>query len=499
LLKEVKAREPLTETIIITAHAGTSSAIEALHLGAFSYLTKPVNPRDLLHNVARALERHRLTVEQLRLIKQLEDRDARRGREITLITSMGDALSNMGGPTELYEDLLRKIATTLGAEGVALFLFDKTRNELTLTAHHGFPQPIVDVVTQRWLPAKEWTMGYPLPCDEPILIEKDASLSPCMCTPALPGAGVNSFVSVPLRSQQELVGCLVALTLSRGVPAFTREDREFLEAVGHLIGNAIQAKKRELQARDAEKLAAVGELAAGVAHELGNVLAVVGGAVQYLLAKMDTASPSRQYLEAIHRNVAAGDRIIKGLLSFARPSPPCLDTTDIQPILEQACLLLKGEMVKARVTVSRDYCPGPLQVFADAQQMEQVFLNILLNAIQAMPRGGTVTLRTFPEPPLLPWAGVRVEIADTGAGIPAEYLHRVFEPFFTTKEGGTGLGLSVSRQIVAAHGGEIGVESQKGRGTSFTIRLPMAPSASPPGTEAGRCDSLAPPDHGRAA
>lgn len=156
-------------------------------------------------------------------------------------------------------------------------------------------------------------------------------------------------------------------------------------------------------------------------------------------------------------------------------------------------------MVKARVTVSRDYWPGPLQVFADAQQMEQVFLNILLNAIQAMPRGGTVTLRTFPEPPLLPWAGVRVEIADTGAGIPAEYLHRVFGPFFTTKEGGTGLGLSVSRQIVAAHGGELGVESQEGRGSRFTIRLPMVPSASPPGTEAGRYDSLALPDHGRAA
>jgi|GEM_PF-1042992 signal transduction histidine kinase/CheY-like chemotaxis protein len=499
LLKEVKAREPLTEIIILTAHADTSSAIEALNLGAFSYLTKPVNPHQLQHCVARALERHRLTAEQLRLIKELEDRDARRGREIALIASMGDVLSSMGGPTEPYEDLLRKIATTLGAEGVALFLFDKTRNELSLTAHHGLPQPIVDEVTQGWLPAKEWTMGYPLPCDEPILIEKDASLSPCMCTPALRGAGVNSFVSVPLRSQQELVGCLVALTLSRGVPAFTREDRKFLEAVGHLVGNAIQAKKRELQARDAEKLAAVGELAAGVAHELGNALAVVSGAVQYLLANTDTASPSRQYLEAIYRNVAAGDRIIKGLLSFARPSPPCLDATDIQPILEQACLLLKGEMVKARVTVSRDYWPGPLQVFADAQQMEQVFLNILLNAIQAMPRGGTVTLRTFPEPPLLPWAGVRVEIADTGAGIPAEYLHRVFEPFFTTKEGGTGLGLSVSRQIVAAHGGEIGVESQKGRGTSFTIRLPMAPFASPLGTEAGRSNSAAAPDQGRSA
>lgn len=223
------------------------------------------------------------------------------------------------------------------------------------------------------------------------------------------------------------------------------------------------------------------------------------GAAQYLLANTDAASPSRQYLEAIHRNVAAGDRIIRGLLSFARPRPPCLEASDIHPILEQACLILKGELSKAKVTVSRDYWPGPLQVLADVQQMQQVFVNMLLNAIQAMPRGGTITLRSFAEPPLLPWGGVRIEIADTGAGIPEEYLHRIFEPFFTTKEGGTGLGLSVSRQIVATHGGELGVESQKGRGTRFTIRLPKAPAASPRQADADMLDSAAPSDRRRAA
>ncbi|MBI2455832.1 MAG: response regulator [candidate division NC10 bacterium] len=475
LLKKIKARDPLTETIIITGHADTSSAIEALGLGAFSYLTKPLHPQELRHSVGQAVERVRLAAEQRRLIRELEEGDARRRREIGTVASMGDALSKMGGPTELPDDLVRKIATALGAEGVAFSLLDEARNELVLTAHHGLPQAIVDEVAQRGLSAAECTMACPVHSHGSVVIEKDASLDSRPCTRAFRAAGVNLFLGVPLRAQNELIGCIVVLSLSGGVPPFTSEDREFLEAIGHLIGNAIQARRMEQQARDAEKLAAVGELAAGVAHELGNVLAVVGGAAQYLLANTDTASPSRQYLEAIHRNVAAGDRIIKGLLSFARPSPPCLDATDILPILEQACLLLEGEMAKARVTVSRDYWPGSLEVLADAQQMQQVFLNILLNAIQAMPRGGMVTLRTFLEPPLLPWAGARVEIADTGNGIPAEYLHRVFDPFFTTRERGTGLGLSVSRRIVAAHGGELGVESQKGRGTRFTIRLPMSP------------------------
>jgi len=506
LLKNVKASDPLTEAIIITGHANTSSAIEALGLGAFSYLTKPLHLQELRHCVGRALDRHRLTTEQRRLVKEMEDRDARWGRKIATIASMGEMLSGMGGSGELSDDLVRKIAMALEAEGIAFFLLDAARNELLLTAHYGLPQAIVDEMVQKGLPAAECTMACPVHSHGSVVIEKDASLDSQPCTRVFRAAGANHVLSVQLRAQNELVGCLVALSLSGGVPPFTSEDREFLEAIGHLIGNAIQARRMELQARDAETLAAVGELAAGVAHELGNVLAIVGGAVQYLLANTDVASPSRQYLKAIHRNVAAGDRIIKGLLSFARPSPPCLAATDIQPILDQACLLLEGEMAKARVKVSRHSWPEPLQVFADAQLMQQVFLNILLNAIQAMPRGGTVTLRTFPEPPLLPWTGVRVEIADTGDGIPAEYLYRVFDPFFTTRERGTGLGLSVSRRIVAAHGGELGVESQKGRGTRFTIRLPMSPHACPPPGDAGRpasgaggSDSAAPLDQGRTA
>lgn len=492
LLKRIKARDPLAEAIIITGHADTGSAIEALRLGAFSYLVKPVHPQELRHCVGRALDRHRLTTEQHRLITELEARDVRRGREIATIASMGRALNSLRRPTELDEEAFAKIVTALGADGLALFVLEEASNELVLAAQYGLPDPVVDQVAR-------WTKGCSLPSGDPFRIEKNASLDPRARTPALYVSSVNSVLSVPLSAQGQIIGCIEAYTLSRDSRAFTSEDREFLEAIGQLIGNTIQTRKKEQQARDAEKLAAVGELAAGVAHELGNVLAIVGGAVQYLLANTDTPCSSREYLEAIHRNVAAGDRIIKGLLSFARPSPPRLEATDIQEILEQARLALEGEMAKARVTVSRHYWPEPLRVFADAQQMQQVFLNILLNAIQAMPRGGTVTLRILPEPPDPPWAGVRVEIADAGAGIPAEYLHRIFDPFFTTKEGGTGLGLSVSRRIVAAHGGELSGESQDGRGSRFTIHLPMSASISPPSLRTDRLDSVARPSRNRVA
>jgi len=499
LLKRIRAHDPSTETIIMTAHADISSAIEALSLGAFSYLRKPFHHEELRHCVARALERHGFAAEQRRLIKELEERDARRRREIATIASMGDMLRWMRSPTEIPENLLRNIAIALEAEGVACFLLDEVGNELLLTAHQGIPQAIADKLTQRRLLTAEGPVGPLVHRGELALMERAACPNLSLCTPIFRAAGVKSPLCAPLKSQNVVFGCIAVLTLSPGVRAFTSEDREFLEAVGYLIGNAIQAWRREQQAHDAEKLAAVGELAAGVAHELGNVLAVIGGSVQFLLANTDAASPSRQYLEAIHRNVAAGDRIIKGLLSFARPSPPSLEATEIESVLERACLLLKGDMAKVGVKASRQYWSYPLQVLADAQQMQQVFLNILLNAIQAMPRGGTVTLRTFPEPADPPWAGMRVEITDTGTGIPEEYLHRVFDPFFTTKEAGTGLGLSVSHRIVAAHGGKLSVETQKGRGTRFVVRLPMRPPAEERRAVPGMSHSAAPPDHGRAA
>lgn len=262
------------------------------------------NPADLeqelRYSVGQAAERVRLGAEQRRLIRELEERDARRRREIATIASIADALSRTGRPKELSDDLVHKIATALGAEGVVLFLLDEARNELVLTWHEGLPQAIVDELALRRLPAAECTMGCPL------LIEKNASLDQWPWTPVFRAGGVNPFLAVPVTSQQEVIGCLVALTLTRRVRAFTLEEREFLETIGYLIGNALAARRREQQARDAEKLAAVGELVAGVAHELGNVLAIVGGSVQFLLANMDALAPFRQHLEVIHRNVAGG-------------------------------------------------------------------------------------------------------------------------------------------------------------------------------------------------
>jgi signal transduction histidine kinase len=246
---------------------------------------------------------------------------------------------------------------------------------------------------------------------------------------------------------------------------------------GQMAGRVIVARDiterryLEEQLRQSQKLEAVGELAAGVAHELGNALGIIGSSVQYLLKGCAEGHPFHEFLEVIHRNVAQADRTIRGLLSFAQPRRPSPAPVDITRLLEGTCQLLKGEVAKQHIRVVLRFAPDVPWVMADPEQLQQVFLNLLLNAIQAMPKGGMVTLTAIGD---TEGKQVQIEVADTGLGIPKEHLSRIFDPFFTTKKEGTGLGLSVSARLIRAQEGHIAVSSRDGKGSVFTIFLPVA-------------------------
>jgi len=271
----------------------------------------------------------------------------------------------------------------------------------------------------------------------------------------------------PLRrpdgSIREMEISLFPLPGQGGVPQVVEYYRDITEQ---------RMKQRHLY--HSGKLAAVGQLAAGLAHELGNDLSVISGATQFLLKHVGEGSDFRAYLEAIERNAAAADRIIRGLLAFAKPREPAFTPCRVVPLLEEACLALQGEFAAHAIEVVRRYAEGLPEVFADGELLQQVFRNILLNAAQAMPGGGTITIATAFDRER---EQILVEIADTGPGIPQAHLARIFDPFFTTKEEGTGLGLSVSYSLIQAHGGTLSVRSREGEGASFTIALPVKPGA----------------------
>jgi PAS domain S-box-containing protein len=240
------------------------------------------------------------------------------------------------------------------------------------------------------------------------------------------------------------------------------------------------ALEREVQ--QAEKLAVVGQLAAGIAHQIGTPLNVISGSAEYLMMEWGTERPRPRELEIIVSQTDRITKLIQQLLNFARPVRIAIQSVKLNDLLREVLGLTEHQIAKERIAIKTDFQPDLPVIAGDEHQLEQAFLNIVVNAWHAMPSGGTLTLRTraVPAGEGLRRAGrlapldVEVTIADTGFGIPAELLPRIFDPFFSTKGvgRGTGLGLAITRRIVEDHHGTIEVASEVGRGTTFHIRLP---------------------------
>lgn len=225
----------------------------------------------------------------------------------------------------------------------------------------------------------------------------------------------------------------------------------------------------------AAKLASVGELAAGIAHELNNPMATVSLRIESVLARTPADDPRRRALEIIEQETKRMGDLVSNLLQFSRKSEEKISTVDLCQELGKAVELIQHHLRKAQVTLVQELAPDTPIIYADRQKLRQVFLNLLSNACDAMPRGGTLTLRTSACSLPNNQSAVQIEFSDTGVGIPADQLDKVLEPFFTTKEEGkgTGLGLAICRRVVQEHRGTIEIRSEVGRGTTVRLVLPV--------------------------
>jgi signal transduction histidine kinase len=252
-----------------------------------------------------------------------------------------------------------------------------------------------------------------------------------------------------------------------------RLGRSFNTMVERLAEARRQLEDRHAeQIRRAQSLAALGTMAAGIAHEINNPIAGMQNCVRTLLRGNWDKARLGQYLEMLREGLERVGRIVGQLLNFAREAKPQAVRVSLRPLLQRCLTLLEHELTARRIATSFRLDDRVSDILADPHQLEQVFLNILMNAIEAMPNGGKldIALRERQEPRF-----VQVAVADTGAGIAPENLPRIFDPFFTTKEVGknAGLGLSVSYGIVRNHGGYIDVESTVGTGTTVRVDLPV--------------------------
>lgn len=225
----------------------------------------------------------------------------------------------------------------------------------------------------------------------------------------------------------------------------------------------------EEQLQQREKLSSLGLLAAGIAHEVNTPLAGISSYTQMLLKQFSADDPRRSLLEKIETQVLRASQIVQNLLNFARMERPTVSELDIRKVLDDTLQLLEPQLRNTRIEVVKRYPEELPPILGDATKLQQVFMNLILNARDAMPEGGRLTLAAY-----VSNGQVCVDVEDTGVGIPPEHITRIYDPFFTTKGvgRGTGLGLALSYGIIQEHAGRIFVESQVGRGTRFTIVLP---------------------------
>lgn len=299
--------------------------------------------------------------------------------------------------------------------------------------------------------------------------------------------------------------CLCSETLSEKRPSFQElksrgggifhfwaypliDEEGRLYAIVHYLKDMTAQKRLEQQLIRSDRLASLGTLVAGVAHEINNPLGIIAGYSEALLDRAAEQSLSGRkefgdfplYLRTIHNEIFRCKTILKSLLEFARPSGGTFRSIDINEIIKEVLLLLKHRTARLKHTIELDLNREVPRIYADAGSLRQLLMNLLLNAIYFTPEGGGIFIRTGREEagqeaqPRDERDRIRLSVQDTGAGVPDDLTDKIFDPFFTTKPvgEGTGLGLTICHRIIEEHGGTIDVKSESGRGTSFIVTLP---------------------------
>jgi signal transduction histidine kinase len=277
----------------------------------------------------------------------------------------------------------------------------------------------------------------------------------------MPDYATNQYAEIILFF---LVGTTTGILADR-----ERKRRQELQAMTEQLSKVYRELQDSFeQLKRADRLSAIGELSASLAHEIRNPLGSIEGAAQILEQPQTTEEMRSEFLGVIRKECRRLSRLLTNLLDFARPRQPEFQEVDVRPVVDSVVALLAHTAQQSGVEL-RKHLPASLPlVESDSEQLKQVILNLAINAIQAMPDGGEIEISAAEKN-----AGIVIAIKDQGSGIPAENLEKIFDPFFTTKDGGTGLGLSVAHQIITQHGGVITAERNVDRGMTLSVMIPI--------------------------
>ena len=412
-------------TIFVTARGDPRLAIEAMKEGVFDYINRSAEcAKAFPFVVNRAIEGHGLMVEKVRLQKELIET---KNFLESIVEKAGDAIS------------------VVDLEGKVLYWNEGAEKIYGYRKEEVLGKNVSEFLYSR---------------DEKLKAEEEKWMEQLMAR--VKNGAVIPNVEVK-RHNKEGKEIITSMTIS---PLKDAEGR--IVGASRICKDITHLKKAEERLLLAERLSSLGELTAGVAHELRNPLAGIKINTQVLSRKKDLPEMEKKLLNSTQDGIEKIQKIVDDMLHFAKPKPSHFKEEDINEVVKESMAVLQTKLKKGNISPVFEERQRLPKVRIDIHQIQQVLINLMLNAMQAMERGGTLIIRTFAENE----GGVGVEVRDTGVGIPRLHLKKIFDPFFTTKSEGTGLGLSISLKILENHGATIDVVSDEGKGSTFTIHFP---------------------------
>lgn len=370
--------------------------------------------------------------------------------------------------------VVRRVAELLKAKGAVIRILNTENNQTDVVASYGLSEEYLNKGPISWEKIINGFRGA-----DDISLIWDVREDPRIQYPKETAKeGIKMVVDVPLNLGDYTVGVMrVYFPVQREL---SEEEINFLIFTSHQGACAVekaglietQQAQYDQLALETEKLSALGQMAAGIAHEINNPLAGILLYSSNMIKKVPNKGPLREGLEVVINETKRCKTIIQDLLNFSRAGEPNTALSNINDIIEKALSMLTNEFQLHHIQVEKRLAKEMEDTLLDEKQMQQVLINLLLNAMQAIGEKGVISIRSDVDNRK---KCVRVEIADTGCGIPEDQVSKVFEPFFSTKSNGTGLGLSVSYGIVQKHKGSIRVLSRVGEGTHFILELPFPP------------------------
>jgi signal transduction histidine kinase len=392
----------------------------------------------------------------------------RRITELGTLQAVGTAIASILDLDQLLDAILKTAVRDLGYDRAMILLVDESRRVLTNGRGVGGTDEMMRYVAGLEIPLEgsDGLAGVVL-SEQPLLVDtvdSGGKRGSVLDRSIIETLRTRSFLAVPLKAGAKVIGVMAVDNWVSGV-SLTRHDQNLLTTLASQVAGAIENTHLVERLARSERLSAIGEMATGIAHEIRNPLTSIGTLADILQEQTEGGDPL--LFEGIKQESRRLQNIATRLLNYASPYTPERTPEDINLLLEEVASLLAADENYRKVSVERQYDRTIDNLLIDGDRIKQVFWNLILNGMQAMPHGGTLTIRSENR------AGeVAIQVIDTGEGIDKDDLKQIFQPFFTKRRGGSGLGLPIAEKIVEAHGGSTDIESEPGRGTTITVLLP---------------------------